>query len=100
MVCVQKFHDFPLSPLAAIALKGFHDYSGGVLLAQMRGELNLAVNRIIVRDESANEPDHDGRRFRGILVIRDWSRGSDLAWSENGRKQEGTNASGEMLPAE
>jgi hypothetical protein len=58
----------------------------------MRSELNLAVNGIIVCDESANEPDDDGRRFCRTLVIRDWSRGSGLAGSENGGKQEGTNA--------
>src|ERR1700676_3585358 len=63
MVRVQKFLDFLLGFLPTIALKGFHIHSRRVLLAQARCELNLAMDRIIVRDETADEPNDYGRRF-------------------------------------
>src|ERR1700694_1590656 len=88
MVRVQKFLDFLLGFLPTIALKGFHIHSRGVLLAQARCELNLAMDRIIVRDETADEPNDYGRRLRGRLGRRDRMRGNALARRANGRGEE------------
>ena len=68
MICVQKCQNFPVGSLPAITLKCLHIHARGVLLAQTRCELNLAMDRIVVRDEPADEPDDDGRRFCGSLV--------------------------------
>src|SRR6266566_9854873 len=100
MVCVQKFHDFLLDFLPAIALKGPRIYAGGVLLAQTRSELSFAMDRIIMRDEPADEPDNDGRRFCGSLVRRDTVRENDLARGKNGLKEGITNANRRIHPAE
>ena len=72
----------------------------GVLLAQTRCYLNLAMDRIIVRDEPADEPDDDGRRFCGSRVPRDRASQNDLARGENGRKKEGINGTRKKHPAE
>src|ERR1700682_2335834 len=100
MVRVQQFPDFLLGFLPAIALKGFHIYSRGILLAQARCELNLAVNRIVVRDETPDEPDDDGWRFCGSLVRSDSMRGTGLARGANGRKEKDTNANQRKHPPE
>jgi len=93
MVCVQKSQDFPLGNFPMTVFKSLNIHSGGILLAQTRCELNLAVDRIIVRDEPAEEPDDDGWRFSGILVRGNRGQRNILARGENGRKEANTNAS-------
>src|SRR6267378_1258261 len=100
MVCVQKLQDFPLGILPMTVFKSLNIHSGGILLAQTRCELNFAVDRIIVRDEPAEEPDYDGRRFCGILVRGSRVQGNILARGEDGQKEANTNASRRNYPAE
>src|SRR6267378_3461765 len=100
MVCVQKFQDFPLGNLPMMVFKSLHIYFRWILLAQSRCELNFTVDRIIVRDETAEEPDDDGRRFWGTFVRGNGVRGNILARGENGRKEANTNASRRNYPAE
>src|SRR6267142_5160163 len=100
MVRVQKFQDFPLGNLPMMVFKSLHIYFRWILLAQTRCELNLAVDRIIVCDEPAEEPDDDGWRFCGILVPGNRVRGNILARGENGQKEANTNAKRRNCPAE
>src|SRR3977135_1350953 len=93
VVCVQKFQDFPLGNFPMTVFKSLNIYSGWILLAQTRCELNLAVDRIIVRDDPAEEPDDDGWRFSGILVRGSRVQGNILARGEDGQKEADTNAS-------
>src|SRR5882672_8597684 len=98
MVRVQKFQDFPLGNLPMMVLKSLHIYFRWILLAQSRCELNFTVDRIIVRDETTEEPDDDGRRFCGTLVRGNRVRGDILGRGENGRKEANTNASRSNYP--
>ena len=70
MVRVQELQNFLLGFFSAIAFKCFHIHARGVFLAQTRRELYLAMDGIIVRDEPADEPDDDGRRFCGRFLRR------------------------------
>jgi hypothetical protein len=99
MVCVQKFQDFLLGFPSAIALKGLHIYSLGILLAQARRELDLAMHEIIVRYESADEPDDDGRPFCGSLVRWYKVRRIGLVRAEYGCKED-INTNRRKHPAE
>jgi hypothetical protein len=82
-----------------MVFKCLNIYSGGILLAQTRSELNFAVDRIIMRDEPAEEPDDDGWRFSGTLVRGNRVRGNILASGENARHEANTNASRSNYPA-
>src|SRR5258705_12406286 len=100
VVCVQKFQDFPLGNLPMMVFKSLNIYSGGILLAQTGCELNFAVDRIIVRDEPAEEPDDDGWRVCGILVRGNRVRRKILARGEKGRKRTKTNPNLMTYPPE
>src|SRR6266404_5450270 len=80
--------------------KSLNIYSGGILRAQTGCELNFAVDRIIVCDKAAEEPDDDGRRFCGILVRGSRVQGNILARGEDGQKEANTNTSRRNYPAE
>src|SRR5258705_13102076 len=100
VVCVQKFQDFPLGNLPMMVFKSLNIYSGGILSAQTGCELNFAVDRIIVCDEPAEEPDDDGWRVCGILGRGNRVRRNILARGENGRKEANTNDNRRNYPAE
>src|SRR6267378_3278066 len=100
MVCVQKLQDFPLGNLPMTVFKSVNIHSGGILPAQTRCELNFAVDRIIVLDEPAEEPDYDGWRFWGTLVRGSRVQGNILARGDDGQKEADTNASRRNYPAE
>src|SRR5579864_1916514 len=71
MICVQHSQDFFSSVFPAVALKSFHVHARGVSFAQARGELHLAMDGIIVPDESADETDDDDGRLRAFLCRDD-----------------------------
>lgn len=87
VVRIQQPQNFPEGCRTVIALKGFDVHAGWVLLAQARSELNFGVDRIIVADESADEPDDDGRSRRGDGDGR--LRDDELASGESGGKEQG-----------
>src|ERR1039457_105990 len=64
MVRVQQAQNFLSGFFSAVTLKGLHVHSHGVSLAQARRELHLAVDKIIVLDEPADETDDDYGRHR------------------------------------
>ena len=83
-----------------ITFKSLHLYSDGILLAQTRRKLNFTMDEIVVRDESADEPNDDGRRFRGSILRRDRVRGNDLARNESGNNERDTRANPKKHPGE
>lgn len=100
MVCVQKFQNPVVGFFSVITFKGLHIHARGVLLAQTRGELNLAVDRIIVLDEPADKPDDDCPRLREFLVRKDRVRRTCLAKDESGDKEKDIKANRRKLPEE
>ena len=54
--------------------KVIHIHARGILLAQPRRELHLAVDGIIVRDKPANESDHDSGRLGGSVRSQEQDR--------------------------
>jgi hypothetical protein len=99
VIRVQQGQNLPSGSIAAITLKCFHIHACGVLLAQTRRELDFAMDRIIVRDESADEPKYDGRRLCDSIVAREWVRRNNLPEDESGRKDENKSANRSTRPA-
>lgn len=53
-----------MSFFPAVILENFYLHSRRVILAESRGELDFAVDSVVVLDEAANESNNnDGRRF-------------------------------------
>src|SRR5579864_6694048 len=100
MMGVQKFEDILPGQFSAIALVSLHLHSRGVLLAKARGQLHFTVNRVIVRDVPANEPQDEGPAPYGRIVRRKRVSQNQRASCQNGRGVKNKNANGrKRLPA-
>jgi hypothetical protein len=75
-----------------ITFESLHIRASGILLAQTRGELNFAVDKIIVCNEPSHEPDYDGRRFCGGFLCRERLSRDDRNIGQNHRQDENINA--------
>jgi hypothetical protein len=64
---VQKTQDFPASFFSTPVLKDFDVHPGWILLAKMRGELDAAMDHVVVPDESPDKSDDDNGRTRGVI---------------------------------
>jgi hypothetical protein len=65
MVGVKKEEDLLAGVLRAMVFENFHVRTRRIILAKLRSETNLAMNDVVVPDESANETNHNDWRICG-----------------------------------
>lgn len=73
---VDQSNDVRVSFFPATILENLHIYARWVVLAQMRSDLDRAMDHVVVPDKSADETDDDDRirrrnRFGGTCRTRD-----------------------------
>jgi len=87
VVRVQKLEYFFMSLFSAPILKHFNVYVRGIVLAKARGQLDPAMDKIVVPDRPAHESDDDSGRIRQICAGGNRGRRSTLSKREQAREK-------------
>src|SRR5438876_10218419 len=85
IVDIEKSQDLLVGFLPSLILKNLHADAEGIILAETRSRLDLAVDRIVVFDETTDKSDHNNGRPRRRVIRGAGGRGNRCAQSQEQR---------------
>ena len=87
IVDIEKSQDLLVGFLSSLILKNFHVDAEVIILAETRSKLDLAVDRIVVFDETTDKSDNNNGTPRRRFIRGGGGRGNHCAESQEQRKK-------------